>query len=406
MSGSRLPRGVPFPGRPSTRRLGRETSSVKITGIEPFAIQANNRSFLFCVVDTDAGISGIGECGVGSRSQAILGAFDHIREQIVGEDPSRIEHLWQLMYRGGFFPAGNVVGSAMSAIDIALWDIRGKELGVPSYQLMGGLVRDKVICYPHNRCDDGLDAYLDHVRQTVDEGWKFTRFHLPSQGSLLEPRAAVRECITWVESVRKEHGDDLEICVDVHTRLDPSEAIELAHALEPYRIFFLEDPIRSESTHALRRVRQATRVPIAAGEQYAGKWAFRELIEEDLIDFCRVDLCIAGGITESKKIAGWCETHYIRLVTHNPLGPVSSAACLALNLSTPNVAVQEQPTRPGAALNDLFPVQIKWQDGYLLPPTRPGLGIEFDREALRSMPASQPLASRRLHRLDNSYTNW
>jgi L-alanine-DL-glutamate epimerase-like enolase superfamily enzyme len=379
---------------------------VKITGVEPFAIQVNNRNFLFCVVDTDEGISGIGECGVNSRSSAILGAFDHIREQIVGEDSSRIEHLWQLMFRGGFFPAGSIFGAAMSAVDIALWDIRGKTFGVPTYELLGGLVRDNVVCYPHNRCDDGLEAFLDHARQTTSEGWKFVRFHLPSRGDVLEPRQAIRDGVAHVAAIREELGDDVEICLDAHTSLDPSEAIELAHALEPYRIFFLEDPIRSESTHSLRRVRAATRVPIAAGEQYAGKWAFRELIEEDLIDYCRVDLCIAGGLTESKKIAGWCETHYIRMVTHNPLGPVSSAACLALNLSTPNFGVQEQPTRPGASLNDLFPVQIEWRDGYLLPPTRPGLGIEFDREALRRAPKATPAGTRALRRLDNSYTNW
>jgi galactonate dehydratase len=379
---------------------------MKITGIEPFSIQAGHRRLMLVVVDTDEGISGIGECGVNSRSEAILGAFDHIREQIVGEDATRIEHLWQLMFRGGFFPAGNVVGSAMSAIDIALWDIRGKAFGVPTYQLLGGLVRDKVVCYPHNSCDSGLDALIESARQTTEAGWKFVRFHLPSRGDLFEPLQAIRDGVTYVETLRKEFGEDLEICLDVHTRLEPSQSIELARALEPYRIFFLEDPIRSEDTHALRRVRSATRVPIAAGEQYAGKWAFRELIEEDLIDYCRVDLCIAGGLTESKKIAGWCETHYIRMVTHNPLGPVSSAACLALNLAVPNFGVQEQPTRPGSALNDLFPVQIEWKDGYLLPPTRPGLGIEFDREALRQAPKPAPMASRRLQRLDNSYTNW
>jgi L-alanine-DL-glutamate epimerase-like enolase superfamily enzyme len=267
-------------------------------------------------------------------------------------------------------------------------------------------VRDRVICYPHNRCDDGLDAFLEHARQTTAEGWKFIRFHLPSRWDVLEPRQAIRDGVAWVEAIRKNLGEDVEICVDVHTRLDPSQAIELAHALEPYRLFFLEDPIRSESTNSLRRVRAATSIPIAAGEQYAGKWAFRELIEDDLIDYCRVDLCIAGGLTESKKIAGWCETHYIRMVTHNPLGPVSSAACLALNLSTPNFGVQEHPTRPGSLLREIFPVQIEWQDGYLLPPTRPGLGIEFDREALRALPKTKPMASRRLHREDNSYTNW
>ena len=379
---------------------------MKITGIEPFAITYNNRNFVFCVVDTDEGISGIGEAGVGGRAHALLGTFDHIREQIVGEDASRIEHLWQVMFRGGFFPAGNVVGSALSAIDIALWDIRGKQFGVPTYELLGGRVRDKVVCYPHNRCDNGLDEFLEHARQTTAEGWKFVRFHLPSRQGILEPRRAIRDAVEWVEAVRKELGDDVEICLDVHTRLDPSEALELATALEPYRLFFLEDPLRSESIHAMRRFRQATRIPIAAGEQYAGKWAFQDLIESDLIDYCRVDLCIVGGLTEAKKVAGWCETHYIRLATHNPLGPVSSAACLALNLSSPNVGVQEQPTRPGSTLTDLFPVQVEWQDGYLLPPTRPGLGIEFDRDALRACEPARPLSSPRLRRADGSYTNW
>ncbi len=378
---------------------------MKITGIEPFAIDHGGQNFIFCVVDTDEGISGIGEAGVKSRSQAVLGAFEHIREQIVGEDASRIEHLWQVMFRGGFFPAGNVVGSALSAIDIALWDIRGKQFGVPTYELLGGKVRDRVVCYPHNRGDD-LDTFLEHARQTTAEGWKFVRFHLPDRDGVLDGRQAVRDGVKWVEAVRKELGKEIEICLDVHTRLEPSDAIELALALEPYKLFFLEDPVRSENIHAMRRIRQATRIPIAAGEQYAGKWAFQDLVENDLIDYCRVDLCIAGGLTESKKIAGWCETHYIRLATHNPLGPVSSAACLALNLSTPNVGVQEQPTRPGSTLTDLFPVQIEWQDGYLLPPTRPGLGIEFDREALRKCEPARPISSRRLSRADNSFTNW
>jgi L-alanine-DL-glutamate epimerase-like enolase superfamily enzyme len=384
-----------------------EGTTVKITGIEPFAIWHGNRNFIFVVVDTDEGISGIGEAGVASRIHAILGAFEHIREQIVGQDATRIEHLWQLMFRGGFFPAGNVVGSALSAIDIALWDIRGKQFGVPTYELLGGRVRDKVICYPHNRGgDESLDAFLESARETWAEGWKFVRFHLPSRTGVLEPRRAIRDAVAGVEAVRREIGPDVEICLDVHTRLDPSDAIELATALEPYKLFFLEDPLRSENIHAMRRFRQATRIPIAAGEQYAGKWAFQDLIENDLIDFCRVDLCIVGGITEAKKVAGWCETHYIRLATHNPLGPVSSAACLALNLSTPNVGVQEQPTRPGAHLTDLFPVQIPWEDGYLLPPTRPGLGIEFDREALRACEPARPLGSRELRREDGAFTNW
>jgi galactonate dehydratase len=167
----------------------------------------------------------------------------------------------------------------------------------------------------------------------------------------------------------------------------------------------MEDPLRAENPHLYRRLREQTAVPIAAGEQFAGKWEFRELIEEDLIDYCRVDLCIAGGITEARKIAGWCETHAIKLATHNPLGPVSTAACLQLNLATSNVGVQEQPRRPGTTFTDVVPVQVEWQDGYLLPPTRPGLGVVFDREAARRSPF-QMTESPHLHREDGSFTNW
>jgi galactonate dehydratase len=167
----------------------------------------------------------------------------------------------------------------------------------------------------------------------------------------------------------------------------------------------MEDALRSENPATYHRLRQQTAVPLAAGEQYANKWEFRELIEDELIDYARIDLCIVGGITEARKIAGWCETHHIKLATHNPLGPVSSAACLHLNLATSNVGVQEQPRRPGTTLTDVVPVQVEWQDGYLLPPTRPGLGIEFDREAARRSPFRMTEPSH-LRRLDGSFTNW
>jgi galactonate dehydratase len=167
----------------------------------------------------------------------------------------------------------------------------------------------------------------------------------------------------------------------------------------------MEDALRSENPATYHRLRQQTAVPLAAGEQYANKWEFRELIEDELIDYARIDLCIVGGITEARKIAGWCETHHIKLATHNPLGPVSSAACLHLNLATSNVGVQEQPRRPGTTLTDVVPVQVEWQDGYLLPPTRPGLGIEFDREAARRSPFRMTEPTH-LRRLDGSFTNW
>jgi galactonate dehydratase len=177
--------------------------------------------------------------------------------------------------------------------------------------------------------------------------------------------------------------------------------------VEPYRPFFMEDPIRSESPNSFRLLREHIDVPLAAGEQFCSKWEFRQFIDEDLIDYARIDLCICGGLSESRKVAGWAETHYIKLATHNPLGPVSSAACLHLNLATSNFGVMEQPQRPGTAMANVVPGQMTWENGYLLPPTKPGLGLEFDRDAARRLPY-QPGAGARtlLHRDDGSFTNW
>ena len=382
---------------------------MKITKIETFAVFNGARNNLFVSVDTDAGIDGVGESGLSGRELAVIGAVEHMKPLLIGQDATRIEHIWQTLFRGGFFPANRVIGSAISAIDIALWDIAGKALNVPIYRLLGGLVRHKVVCYPHAQVPgetDDVQALVENCRKHVAEGWKFLRWGLPQQaGDVLEPRLAVRTALRQFGEVRGAVGDDIELCLDVHTRLDLPDSVHLCRESEQYRPFFMEDPLRAENPHLYRRLREQTSVPIAAGEQFAGKWEFRELIEEDLIDYCRVDLCIAGGITEARKIAGWCETHAIKLVTHNPLGPVSTAACLQLNLATSNVAVQEQPRRPGTTLTDVVPVQVEWQDGYLLPPTRPGLGIVFDREAARRSPF-QMTEPPHLHREDGSFTNW
>ena len=375
---------------------------MKITRIEAFPVFNGARNNLFVTVDTDEGIDGVGESGLSGRELAVTGAIEHFKPLLIGQDASRMEHIWQMLYRGGFFPGNRVVCSAISAIDIALWDVQGKKLGVPVYQLLGGLVRDRVVCYPHAQADDLVESCRRHVA----EGWKFLRWHLPEQAqNVLEPRIAVRTALDQLKAVREAVGEDIELCLDIHTRLDLPDAVRLCRESEQYRPFFMEDPLRADNPHLYRRLREQTSVPIAAGEQFATKWEFRELIEEDLIDYCRVDLCIVGGLTEARKIAAWCETHGIKLVTHNPLGPVSSAACLQLNLATSNMAVQEQPRRPGTTLTDVVPVQVEWQDGYLLPPTRPGLGIVFDREAARAHPF-QITESPHLHREDGSFTNW
>ena len=379
---------------------------MKITNIECYPVWGGGRNFLFVVVDTDEGISGVGEAGITGRELAVMGAIEHFKALLIGQDPGRIEHIWQFLFRGGFFPAQRILTSAIAAIDIALWDIKGKALGVPIYELLGGKVRDKVVCYPHNRGHAlEIAPLVESCLETKEQGWKFVRWGLPQDGNVLEPRQAVLMAIKQFHAVREAVGDEIELTFDVHTRLDLPDVIWLCREVESTRPFFIEDPLRCENPNSFKTLRPRVHVPIAAGEQFSSKWEFRELIEEEWIDYARIDLCIAGGITESRKIAGWCETHYIKLAVHNPLGPVSSAACLQLNMATPNFGVQEQPRKPGETLPDVVPVQPTWEDGYLIPTGLPGLGIEFDREAAKKRPFQQSELPT-LHRLDGSFTNW
>ena len=379
---------------------------MKITNVESIPVWNGQRNFLFVVVDTDEGISGIGESGLSGRELAVMGAVEHFKPMLIGQDPFRTEHLWQLLFRGGFFPAQRILTAAISAIDIALWDIKGKALGLPVYDLLGGKVRDKVVCYPHN-AGHGMEVepLVESCLETTEAGWKFVRWGLPQDGNRIEPRKAVRAALAQFEAVRGAVGPDIEICFDIHTRLDLPEAVWLCRAVEEFEPFFMEDPLRSENPDSFKTLRPRVNVPLAAGEQFSSKWEFRSLLEEEWIDYARVDLCIVGGLTEAKKIAGWAETHYIKLATHNPLGPVSSAACLHLNLSCPNVGVQEQPRKPSEITPDVFPVQPVWEDGYLLAPTAPGLGVEFDRDAAKKRPFRMWEAPH-LTTPDGAVTNW
>jgi L-alanine-DL-glutamate epimerase-like enolase superfamily enzyme len=377
---------------------------MKITNVETYPVWGGGRNYLFVVIDTDEGITGVGETGITGRELAIVGAMEHFKQLLIGQDPMRSEHIWQLLFRGGFFPAQNILTSAISAIDIALWDIKGKALGVPIYDLLGGKVRDKVVCYPHNG-GATIEALVESCLKSKEEGWKFVRWGLYDHNDILEPRRAVLQAIKQFQAVREAVGDEIEITFDVHTRLDLPDALWLCQEVEEFRPFFMEDPLRSENPDSFKTLRPRTTAPLAAGEQFSSKWEFRQLIEEEWIDYARVDLCIVGGFTEARKISGWCETHYIKMAVHNPLGPVSSAACLQFNMACPNMGVQEQPRKPGTMLTDVVPVQPEWKDGYMIPTALPGLGIEFDREAAKKHPF-QMTELPHLRREDGSFTNW
>ncbi|HEY9078182.1 MAG TPA: mandelate racemase/muconate lactonizing enzyme family protein [Anaerolineaceae bacterium] len=379
---------------------------MKISEITCFPVWGGAKNFLFVVIDTDEGIYGVGESGLSHKELAVMGAVEHLKPLLIGQDPLRTEHLWQTMFRGGFFPAEGILSAAVSALDIALWDIKGKALNQPIYNLLGGKVREKVVCYPHNVGHAmEISPLVESCLKSKEEGWKFVRWGLPQDGKIIEPRAAVRAALRQMQAVREAVGEEIEICFDVHTRLDLADAVWLCREAEPFHPFFMEDPLRSENPDSFKTLRQRVHTPLAAGEQFGSKWQFRALVENEWIDYARTDLCIAGGFTEAHKIAGWCEVHYIKMAVHNPLGPVSSSACLQFNLAVSNFGVQEQPRKPGLLLPDVVPIQPGWEDGYMLPTSKPGLGIEFDREAARKHPM-QPAETPRLQRLDGSYTNW
>ena len=285
---------------------------MKITDVRPVPFFGGYKNMLVVVVETDEGVQGIGESGMSSQILATAEAIRTLRDRIVGEDATRIEHLWQLMFRGGFFSGGNVLSAAVSAIDIALWDLNAKAFGVPVYRLLGGLVRERVPVYCHIG-GHTVDGLIESALAARDAGWRALRWGLPEQGLRHEPTVVVREAIAGMERLREAVGPEIELCLDVHARLDPSDAITLARGIEPVRPYFLEDPIRSENVQLFRHLRQQIAIPLAAGEHYASKWELRQLIEEDLIDFCRADLCIVGGISEARKVANWCETHQIRM---------------------------------------------------------------------------------------------
>ncbi|MEM9633523.1 MAG: galactonate dehydratase [Pseudomonadota bacterium] len=375
-----------------------------ITDIKTFLLK-EWRTMLFVLVETDEGVYGIGESGLTSREYAVEGMVRDLKSLLVGQDPFRIEHHWQTMWRSGFHPSGQVLSSAVAAIDIALWDIKGKKLGVPVFELLGGRTRDRVLTYCHIG-GATTEETLEQAKLKVAEGWKAVRWE-PAyrEDMIMRGREATERAIAEFGILRSELGSDIELLFDIHTKLTPPEATFFCKSVEQYRPYFLEDALRSEYLKGYEKLRCHTSAPLAAGEQLASKWMMRELIEDDLVDYIRVDVCIAGGLTEAKKIAAIAETHMVDLAVHNPIGPVSTAACLHLNLSCPNVGIQELPRRPGETLPDLLKTNQVWSEGYLSCSDAPGLGVEIDLSALKNHPFEHehlPI----LHKEDGSFTNW
>ncbi len=373
---------------------------MKITQAEP--ILTGNDVFL--KIETDAGIVGYGDATNHFLPYSSEGALKDVLPYLIGEDPERIEYLWQACFRRRFYRGGPATGAAISAIDMALWDIKGKAYGVPVYQLLGGLARTKVRVYGHVSGNTAEEA-ARQAKQRVAKGitaLRFRAFHSYDDLDLHDHKLAVQQQVEYLAAIRKAVGEEIDLILECHGRYDPQWAIELARRAEPYRPFLIEDPLRPENAQAMAQVRAATRIPLATGERFHNKWDFRETIMNSYVNYLRPDVCHCGGLSEMKKIAAFAEIFYLNLIPHNNAGPLGTAATLHAALAIPNVEMIEAPWVNSEAKTDVVSPYPQVENGYALPINAPGLGIAFDERLAQAKPFRKPGLQPRLKAYDGS----
>jgi galactonate dehydratase len=353
---------------------------VKVVEISTYIMESPGREYVFVKVQTDEGIHGWGEATLEMKQSTVAAAVHDLQGFVLGEDPTRVDFLWQRMYRQGFWRGGVAILSGISAIEQALWDITGKAYGLPVYKLLGGAVRDYIPCYTH--CGDPQRA-----RQFMEDGWRAFKFGLGTgRASPFVDREAVRATVRQAEALRQAVGDDVELMCDAHGRLRPPVAIRLGKALEPANLLFYEEPVPPDNVLALKTVRAAgLSTDLATGERAFTRWGYRELIENQLVDVIQPDICHDGGIKETLKIAAMAETYNIVVAPHNPNGPVATAASVHAAACMPNFLILEyatSATRDVCQAGDVF----KAVNGRIELPTKPGLGIELDEDYLAHHP--------------------
>ncbi|HXJ56867.1 MAG TPA: galactonate dehydratase [Verrucomicrobiae bacterium] len=343
---------------------------IKITKVETFLVKPR---WLFLKVHTNTGLVGLGEPIVEGRARTVATAIEELTPYLLGKDPRAVAHHWQAMYRHAFYRGGPILTSAISGIDQALWDIKGKALGVPVYELLGGPTRSRVRVYAHA-------GTVERIKQRKAEG--FTAFKTAPfkerPARIVENKAFIDKAASRFAELRAAVGDECDIGIDFHGAISQQTARVLIKALEPYQPMFIEEPINCQEVDVMADIARGTHLPIATGERVFTKWGFREILEKKAASILQPDLCHAGGITECRLIAGMAEAFYAAIAPHNPLGPISLAAGLQLAAAIPNFLCQEQASLGVGYIKTPFQVR----DGYVDVPTGPGLGIELDENQL------------------------
>ena len=403
---------------------------MKIKNIISYPVWIGSRNQLIVKVETDNGLEGWGESGLSSRELAVSGIIQHYKNLLVGKNPLEIGKIWQRLYRSQYFEGGRTITAAISAIDLALHDIKGKALDVPVYELLGGKQRNQVPTFATTSASPGPEM-IKQAKELIKSGWQAFRLSLSQDGgdeefesiyskkfstlptsednNIFEPRESLNKTAKWIIEARKELGTEVVLGVDLHHRFSVAEAASFCNKLPQGTLDFLEEPIRDETPSAYNALRKMTNIPFAIGEEFASKWQFIPYIENDITQFARIDICNVGGITESMKVAGWCESHYIDMMPHNPLGPICTAASIHYGASVPNFAWLE--TRESSAENagffddEIIQSSHKMQNAMYVVSDEPGLGIKVNEDYLKNSKFKQ-WDPPQLERNDGSVTNW
>ena len=367
---------------------------MKITKLETFLVKPR---WIFVKIHTDEGLVGLGEPILEGRALTCAQAVDELAPYLIGQDPRRVVHHWQAMYRHAFYRGGPLLTSALSGVEQALWDLAGKSLGVPVYQLFGGPTRDRIRLYKGG-------ANPDTIQTWIDKG--FTAFKTGVAGGrrarIVENAAFIDRAVERFAALRQAAGPEIDIAIDFHGAISPQTAKLLIKGLEPYQPMFIEEPCQCQNVDVMAEIARGTHLPIATGERIFTKWGFREILEKHAATILQPDLCHAGGIHEVHIIAGMAEAYYAAIAPHNPLGPIALAACIQLDATIPNFVAQEHTTLGEGYLKNPFVCK----DGFVELPTGPGLGIELDEDALEDKIDHDWRNPQSFHPDDNSVVDW
>jgi galactonate dehydratase len=391
---------------------------MKITSLKTVVVNAEMRNWVFVKVETDEGVYGWGEASLEWKTRSLVGAVEDFAPMVVGEDPTRIEHLYQKMYRQSFWRVGVIGLSAISAIEQACWDILGKSLNQPVYKLLGGAVRDRVRMYTHlgggdmravyeSQLSADSQVFVDRALEVVAKGYTAVKVLITPPTESLNSIAAYKYAEKMMSALREAVGDDVDIMVDCHGRHSLGNAVEFCRILAPYHPYFIEEPVPPDNVDVLAEVRRASPVPIATGERLVTRYQFREVIEKQACHVIQPDLCHCGGLWEARKIAAMAEVYTMGVAPHNPLGPVANAAALHFDLCTPNFLIQEDMLTDVPWRWEVVRHSLKTENGYWLPTDAPGLGIEVDESAAAKHPFQQEVIhSNTIRADDNAILDW